>query len=117
MLRAESADEEALIVGAQKLGWQLLLRTKDSIVIQEGYPTLTAENVHSCPTRGVHKFEFIEELPFSSSRQRMTIIVRDTWNQNICLYCKGADNKVISLSCDSDVLLRSCYLLDFILVL
>ena len=42
MLRAESADEEALIVGAQKLGWQLLLRTKDSIVIQEVYPTLTA---------------------------------------------------------------------------
>lgn len=37
MLRSESADEEALLQGAACLGWRLLLRTKDTIVIQEGF--------------------------------------------------------------------------------
>lgn len=51
----------------------------------------------------MHKFEVLHELPFSSARQRMTVLVRDLWNGKICLYSKGADAKILSLSCDSDV--------------
>lgn len=104
MLRSESADEEALLRGAECLGWRLLLRTKDTIVIQEGFPYLTPDTVEHSTTQGVHKFELLEELSFSSARQRMTVVVRDTWDQKVCLYCKGADSKVISLSCDEDLL-------------
>ena len=104
MLRSESADEEALLQGATCLGWRLLLRTKDTIVIQEGFPSIRADTIDQSETKGVHKFELLEELSFSSARQRMTVIVRDTWDQKVCLYCKGADSKVISLSCDEDLL-------------
>ena len=85
-----------------KLGWKLLLHTKDSIVIQEGYPFLPENTGQS--TDGYHKFEILEELPFTSSRQRMTIILRDTWSNRICLYSKGADSRILSLSCDEDIL-------------
>ena len=111
MLRSESADEEALLLGAQSLGWSLLLRTKDSIIIQEGYPTLNGgEESSPNSSQGIHKFDVLEELPFSSARQRMTILCRDTWNQKICLYSKGADSKIISLSCDADSMVT--YVLD-----
>ena len=85
-----------------KLGWKLLLHTKDSIVIQEGYPFLRENTAQS--TDGYHKFEILEELPFTSARQRMTIIVRDTWSNRVCLYSKGADSRILSLSCDEDIL-------------
>lgn len=84
-----------------KLGWELLLRTKDTVVIREGYPTTDEENGD-----GVHKFELLEELPFTSSRQRMTVLVRDTWNNKICLYSKGADSKMLSLSCDEEEMVQ-----------
>lgn len=87
-----------------KLGWKLLLRSKDSIVIQEGFPYLPDSSENHAD--GLHKFEILEELPFTSARQRMTIIVRDTWTNRICLYSKGADSRIISLSCDEDVLLE-----------
>ena len=105
MLRAESADEEALLSGGMKLGWELLLRTKDSVIIREGYPSSPDE---AGAENGVHKFELLEELPFSSSRQRMTILVRDTWNNKICLYSKGADSKMLSLSCDEEEMAKCC---------
>lgn len=107
VLRSESADEEALIQGGLKLGWKLLLRTKDSIVIQEGYPFLVDKTKEH--NDGFHKFEILEELPFTSARQRMTIIVRDTWSNMICLYSKGADSRIVSLSCDEDVLTEQVY--------
>lgn len=102
VLRAESADEEALLSGGMKLGWELLLRTKDTVIIREGYPSSPDESGQD----GVHKFELLEELPFTSSRQRMTILVRDTWNNKICLYSKGADSKMLSLSCDEEEMVQ-----------
>ena len=102
VLRAESADEEALLSGGMNLGWELLLRTKDTVIIREGYPSSPDESGQD----GVHKFELLEELPFTSSRQRMTILVRDTWNNKICLYSKGADSKMLSLSCDDEEMVQ-----------
>lgn len=103
VLRSESADEEAIVEGALKLGWKLLLRTKDSVVIQEGYPSVSGDAISEA-THGVHKFEVLHELPFSSARQRMTVLVRRPCGTGkICLYSKGADAKILSLSCDSDV--------------
>lgn len=94
-------------MGAQFLGWKLLCKTKDSVVIQEGFPTLSADKeLENDFASGLHTFELLEELPFSSSRQRMTVICRDTWNNKICLYSKGADSKIVSLSCDADCMTR-----------
>lgn len=102
-----------MIDGGLKLGWKLLLHTKDSIVIQEGYPFLPENTAQS--TDGYHKFEILEELPFTSARQRMTIIVRDTWSNRICLYSKGADSRILSLSCDEDIL--SEYFLFYVFII
>lgn len=114
MLRSESADEEAIVTGAMKLGWKMLLRTKEFIVIQEGYPSLGSDAM-SEENRGIHKFEILHELTFSSSRQRMTVLVRDLWNNKICLYAKGADSKILSLSCDDDVFQKWGRLVGFII--
>lgn len=96
LLRSESSDEEALISGATKLGWNLLLRTKDSLILREGV-------FAAAPAADrLHKFELLEELSFSSARQRMTVVVRDLWSGRLCVYSKGADSKLLSLSCDAD---------------
>lgn len=113
VLRSESADEEAIVAGAMKLGWKMLLRTKELIVILEGYPSLGSDAM-SEENRGIHKFEILHELAFSSSRQRMTVLVRDLWNNKICLYAKGADSKILSLSCDDDVFQKWGRLVGFI---
>lgn len=46
--------------------------------------------------RGLEKYELLATLDFNSTRKRMSVIVREPWSGAIKLYCKGADNVILS---------------------
>eukprot|EP00210_Caulerpa_lentillifera_P009522 g9080.t2 len=79
--QAESPDEEALVQGAASLGYKLITRTTEKIEVEvQGQ---------------LRSFEILAVLEFSSDRKRMSVICRTEENQ-IQLYCKGADGVIFS---------------------
>lgn len=76
-LQASSPDEEALVQGAAYLGYKLLSRTTETVVVEvQG---------------GCFRFDVLATLEFNSDRKRMSIIVR-TPTGKLLLMCKGADS-------------------------
>jgi magnesium-transporting ATPase (P-type) len=76
VLQASSPDEEALVQGAAYLGYKLISRTTDVVVVDvQG-------------TR--YSYDVLATLEFNSDRKRMSIIVRTPSNK-LLLMCKGAD--------------------------
>ncbi|KAJ2495111.1 hypothetical protein IWW47_004240, partial [Coemansia sp. RSA 2052] len=76
---AESPDEGALVRAAKNLGYTFLGRVKGTI-----YLDVRGERV---------QYEVLDTVEFSSSRKRMTTILRRPAPHNdIMLFCKGADN-------------------------
>ncbi|RZC10336.1 probable phospholipid-transporting ATPase 8 [Glycine soja] len=80
---AESPDEAAFVIAARELGFEFFARTQTSISLHElNYESgKKVDRVY----RLLHVFEF------SSSRKRMSVIVRNEENQ-LLLLCKGADS-------------------------
>lgn len=79
--QAQSPDEAALVQAAKDVGYTFRSRETDNIII-------TAPD-----GKEVH-FELLNVLEFTSSRKRMSIIVRSPTDGRITLYCKGADNVI-----------------------
>ncbi|XP_050425545.1 probable phospholipid-transporting ATPase IA isoform X2 [Adelges cooleyi] len=79
LYHASSPDEQALLKGCQSLGYVFHSRTPKSIHI-------TALDVEE-------EYELLNVIEFTSSRKRMSVIVR-TPGQKIILYCKGADTVI-----------------------
>ena len=79
--QASSPDESALVKAVQKLGIVFYSRQPENISIQ----FLSVE----------HKYEILNVFEFNSVRKRQTVILRDK-NGVIKLYCKGADNVILS---------------------
>lgn len=78
-LNASSPDEEALVTGVETFGYEVTQKDNNSITImQHGQE---------------RKFEILNVIEFSSSRKRMSVIVRDE-DQKIYLLCKGADEVI-----------------------
>ncbi|UJR35768.1 hypothetical protein I4U23_028516 [Adineta vaga] len=78
--QASSPDEYALVSAVKEMGVVFFSRTPDSVVIN---------------FRGQEeKYEILNVLEFSSDRKRMSVIVR-TPNNEIKLFCKGADSVII----------------------
>ncbi|KAH8401387.1 hypothetical protein KR009_005099 [Drosophila setifemur] len=76
---AASPDERALVEGAHKFGYIFDTRTPEYVEIN---------------ALGVRKrYEVLNVLEFTSSRKRMSLIVRTPENQ-IKLFCKGADSVI-----------------------
>uniref|UniRef100_A0A674NGI2 Phospholipid-transporting ATPase n=1 Tax=Takifugu rubripes TaxID=31033 RepID=A0A674NGI2_TAKRU len=74
--QAASPDEGALVRAAQNLGFVFSGRTPDSVIVEL--------------VRGTEeKYELLHVLEFTSSRKRMSVIMR-TPSGKIRLYCKGA---------------------------
>lgn len=73
---AASPDERALVAGACKFGYVFETRTPDYVEID------------MLGTK--ERFEILNVLEFTSTRKRMSVIVRDS-QQRIRLFCKGAD--------------------------
>ncbi|KAL4317184.1 hypothetical protein HN51_071163 [Arachis hypogaea] len=80
---AESPDEAAFVIAAKELGFELFARTQTSISLHElNYKT--GKKVDRV-------YQLLHVLEFSSSRKRMSVIVRNEENQ-LLLLCKGADS-------------------------
>ncbi|KAF5739621.1 putative phospholipid-transporting ATPase 8-like [Tripterygium wilfordii] len=80
---AESPDEAAFVIAARELGFEFFERSQTSIVLHE-----------LDPVRGKRVdrvYKLLHVLEFSSSRKRMSVIVRNEENQ-LLLLCKGADS-------------------------
>ncbi|KAM3189367.1 hypothetical protein ACQJBY_067968 [Aegilops geniculata] len=83
---AESPDEAAFVIAARELGFEFYKRTQRSIVIRERDPN---QNVADYQYR---KYELLNVLEFSSSRRRMSVIVKELEPEGrILLFSKGAD--------------------------
>ncbi|XP_076928087.1 putative phospholipid-transporting ATPase 7 [Bidens hawaiensis] len=82
---AESPEEVTFLTAAQEFGFQFCGRTQSSMFVKETDPTgLEVER----------EYELLNLLEFSSSRKRMSVIVRDE-SGHIFLLCKGADNIIL----------------------
>ncbi|KAK7271671.1 hypothetical protein RJT34_27761 [Clitoria ternatea] len=80
---AESPDEAAFVIAARELGFEFFARTQTSISLHE----LNYE----CGKKVDRVYQLLHVLEFSSSRKRMSVIVRNEENQ-LLLLCKGADS-------------------------
>ncbi|MBA0794516.1 hypothetical protein Gohar_018839, partial [Gossypium harknessii] len=79
---AESPDEAAFVVAARELGFEFYERTQTSISFYEFDP-LSGKKVE-------RSYNLLNILEFSSSRKRMSVIVRNEEGK-LLLLCKGAD--------------------------
>ncbi|ESN90491.1 hypothetical protein HELRODRAFT_70969, partial [Helobdella robusta] len=77
--QAQSPDESALVEAARQLGIKFLTRTQTTITIE-----VFGE---------VETHELLCILDFDNDRKRMSVILKR--NNQITLYCKGADSKVL----------------------
>ncbi|KAG9449952.1 hypothetical protein H6P81_009917 [Aristolochia fimbriata] len=83
---AESPDEAAFVVAAKMLGFEFYERTQTSISLHELDPR-TAKKVDRF-------YKLLHVLEFTSSRKRMSVIVRNEGGQ-LLLLCKGADSAML----------------------
>ncbi|KAL7795311.1 hypothetical protein V8C37DRAFT_374063 [Trichoderma ceciliae] len=84
--QAASPDELALVEAARDLGYVLIDRPAQSITLQ---------TQDSDGTLQTETYQVLDVIEFSSKRKRMSIIVRMPDNR-ICVFCKGADNVIVS---------------------
>lgn len=85
--QAASPDEAALVRAAQELGY---------IVVDREAQTITIETVSSdgAAEPSSETYQILDLIEFSSTRKRMSIIVRFPDNR-ICVICKGADSMIM----------------------
>ncbi|KAI1173445.1 phospholipid-translocating P-type ATPase [Nemania sp. FL0916] len=83
--QAASPDEVALVQAAQDMGYLLIDRPARSIKLR--VTNQSGEKV-------VQIYEVLKVIEFSSSRKRMSIVVRMP-DGRICVICKGADNVIM----------------------
>ena len=84
--QAASPDELALVTAAQDLGYVVVDRQSSSITVKTGGDE---DPIYET-------FEILDVIEFSSSRKRMSIVVRMP-DQRICIFCKGADTTIRNL--------------------
>ncbi|GLT55312.1 hypothetical protein SLA2020_284470 [Shorea laevis] len=80
---AESPDEAAFLIAARELGFEFYVRTQTSISLREFDPFSGRKLERS--------YKLLNILEFSSSRKRMSVIVRNEEGK-LLLLCKGADS-------------------------
>ncbi|ONI09045.1 hypothetical protein PRUPE_5G214200 [Prunus persica] len=80
---AESPDEAAFVIAARELGFEFYKRTQTSISVHELDPIYGRQVERA--------YKLLSILEFSSSRKRMSVIIR-TEEGKILLLCKGADS-------------------------
>ncbi|KAF5745315.1 hypothetical protein HS088_TW07G00899 [Tripterygium wilfordii] len=80
---AESPDEAAFVIAAREIGFEFYERTQTSVSLCE-LDVQTGNTVN-------RKYQLLDVLEFSSSRKRMSVIIR-TEEGKLLLLCKGADS-------------------------
>ncbi|GJM99809.1 hypothetical protein PR202_ga16944 [Eleusine coracana subsp. coracana] len=80
---AESPDEAAFVIAARELGFEFYKRSQRNIIVRERDPTRNVVEVR--------KYDLLNMLEFSSSRKRMSVIVKEPEGR-VLLLSKGADS-------------------------
>ncbi|TVU11293.1 hypothetical protein EJB05_44868 [Eragrostis curvula] len=80
---AESPDEAAFVIAARELGFEFYKRSQKNITVRERDPVRNVVEER--------KYEILNMLEFSSSRKRMSVIVKEPEGR-ILLLSKGADS-------------------------
>ncbi|GMT19150.1 hypothetical protein PFISCL1PPCAC_10447 [Pristionchus fissidentatus] len=81
---SESPDELALVEAAKEYGVRLMRRHFEEVTI------------HMRPSGQYVKYKILHVLPFDADRKRMSVIVRETFNQSrLVLLTKGADATIL----------------------
>ncbi|KAG5957074.1 hypothetical protein E4U58_006289 [Claviceps cyperi] len=84
--QAASPDELALVEAACDMGWLVTDRAGQTI-------TLQTKDEHG--VLQIEVYQVLDVIEFSSKRKRMSVVVRMP-DGRICVFCKGADNVVLS---------------------
>jgi phospholipid-translocating ATPase len=84
--QSSSPDELALIEAARDLGYLLIDRPAQCIKLQITEPDGSART---------ETYQVLDVIEFSSKRKRMSIVIRMP-DGRICVFCKGADNVIMS---------------------
>lgn len=84
--QAASPDELALVEAARDLGYMLIDRPAQSIKLE-------TRDADGNPQTEV--YQVLDVIEFSSKRKRMSIVIRMP-DGRICVFCKGADNVIMS---------------------
>ncbi|KAE9585927.1 hypothetical protein Lal_00010005 [Lupinus albus] len=80
---AESPDEGAFLIAAREFGFEFYKRTQSTVVVRERFAA-SGQVVE-------REYRILNLLDFTSTRKRMSVIVRDE-EGSIILFCKGADS-------------------------
>ncbi|CAN6855306.1 unnamed protein product [Brassica oleracea] len=83
--KAQSEDEEALVIAAAKLN--MVFVGKNANLLEIRFNGLTI------------RYEVLEILEFTSDRKRMSMVVKDCQNGKIILLSKGADESILPYAC------------------
>ncbi|KAB5573379.1 hypothetical protein DKX38_000573 [Salix brachista] len=89
---AESPEEVAFLIASQEFGFQFFQRTQSLMTLKELDP--------SSEKQVKREYKLLNLLEFSSSRKRMSVIVRDE-DGKIYLLCKGADSIIFDRLADN----------------
>lgn len=88
--QSSSPDEKALVLAAREKGYHVLKRTVSDIEIAGINTDITILEVSI--NGEIRCFEVVVEIEFTSSRKRMSVVVKDPRDGRYKLLCKGADN-------------------------
>jgi magnesium-transporting ATPase (P-type) len=87
---SSSPDEIALVNGASDMGFVFIEKNSKYICFENRY----LEKIHP---NFQETWELLAEIPFDSFRKRMSVIVKNSSTNEICVYSKGADSAMIPL--------------------
>ncbi|NJR31481.1 phospholipid-translocating P-type ATPase, partial [bacterium] len=87
--QATSPDELALVIAAQEMGYLFVNRENSSVTVKILREAGGSEAIFET-------YEILHVIEFTSSRKRMSVIVREP-DGRLCIHCKGADSVIVSL--------------------
>lgn len=86
--KGSSPDEEAFVKFTRRNGFVFSSRVRDEVEV-----TVEIDPDHPDP----HRFTVLHTLEYTSARAKMSVICRDDYNGQICVYAKGADSAILPL--------------------
>ncbi len=102
--QATSPDEQALVQAAQELGYMVIDRQSSTITLKIASPDGEGDSLFEI-------YQILDVIEFSSSRKRMSIIVRMPDNR-ISVFCKGADSTIAQLLRLSDLAVEKAIMVE-----
>jgi magnesium-transporting ATPase (P-type) len=96
LYKASSPDEEALVKAAAGYGVGLWAREGDVVTILVGGPAAGGKPAGATTEPAQETYTQLGAFEFSSDRKRMSVLLRNESTGGLRLYCKGADDVIMS---------------------